>query len=123
MCQQSPPLECPGVMSCCKIWEDATHLNAVQLKFMQVLLQDSIQRLPAALKGLTVFVDTLKLLVTAQHAVATAAVPPQQSSKAEGAEEATAMEEDPSSPTPGEAPMPDGSPNSAPAGMQGFVLR
>lgn len=39
---------------------------------LQILSQDSTQRLPAALSGLTAFVSNLRLLVEAQQAVATA---------------------------------------------------
>lgn len=39
---------------------------------MQVLLQETTQRVPAALSGLATFVKNLKLLVEAQQAVATA---------------------------------------------------
>ena len=39
---------------------------------LQVLLQPTTQRVPAALSGLATFVETLRLLVEAQQAVATA---------------------------------------------------
>lgn len=38
---------------------------------LQVLLQPTTQRVPAALSGLATFVETLRLLVEAQQAVAT----------------------------------------------------
>ena len=43
------------------------------LSKLQVLLQPTTQRVPAALSGLATFVETLRLLVEAQQAVATAA--------------------------------------------------
>lgn len=42
----------------------------------QVLLEESTQRVPAALHGLAVFVDTLRLLVDAQQTVAAMSVSP-----------------------------------------------
>lgn len=64
----------------------------------QVLLDESTQRVPAALHGLAVFVDTLRLLVDAQRAVAASGSSPQDSpaqhSQARD-DSASPMEEDP----------------------------
>lgn len=64
----------------------------------QVLLEESTQRVPAALHGLAVFVDTLRLLVDAQRAVAASDSsphdsPPQHSQARD--DSASPMEEDP----------------------------
>lgn len=45
----------------------------------QVLLEESTQRVPAALHGLAVFVDTLRLLVDAQQTVAASGSSPRYS--------------------------------------------
>ena len=67
------------VMACHVAWAE----NAVALQLCvfhsQVLLEESTQRVPAALHGLAVFVDTLRLLVDAQREVATAGASPQHS--------------------------------------------
>ena len=67
----------------------------------QVLLTDCAQRVPAALCGLAVFVDSLRLLVEAQEAqqaaVATAGAPqasPTQADAADADDSASPMEED-----------------------------
>ncbi len=67
---------------------------------VQVLLEETTQRVPAALHGLAVFVDTLRLLVEAQQLVNAPSDSPQQSSPAQPKEDseilstATPMEED-----------------------------
>ena len=67
---------------------------------LQVLLEESTQRVPAALHGLAVFVDTLRLLVEAQQSVNAPSVSPQHSLPAQPKEDsgvlstATPVEED-----------------------------
>lgn len=67
---------------------------------MQVLLEETTQRVPAALHGLAVFVDTLRLLVEAQQSVSAPSVSPQHSLPAQPKEDseilgtAAPMEED-----------------------------
>ncbi len=67
---------------------------------LQVLLEESTQRVPAALHGLAVFVDTLRLLVEAQQSVNAPSVSPQHSLPAQPKEDSgalstvTPMEED-----------------------------
>lgn len=60
----------------------------------QVLLEESTQRVPAALHGLAVFVDTLCLLVDAQHTVAASGSSPRHSPRQQDADSASPMEED-----------------------------
>lgn len=63
----------------------------------QVLLEESTQRVPAALHGLAVFVDTLRLLVDAQQTVAASGSSPRQSpaqNSPHHADSASPMEED-----------------------------
>ena len=72
------------------------HPNTFFVSF-QVLLEESTRRVPAALHGLAVFVDTLRLLVDAQRAVATAASSPRHSPSQPSParpDSATPMEED-----------------------------
>ncbi len=67
---------------------------------VQVLLEETTQRVPAALHGLAVFVDTLRLLVEAQQSLNAPSVSPQHSSPAQPREDSdlpstvTPMEED-----------------------------
>ncbi len=67
---------------------------------VQVLLEETTQRVPAALHGLAVFVDTLRLLVEAQQSVNAPSVSPQHSLPAQPKDDnevlgtATPMEED-----------------------------
>ena len=67
---------------------------------MQVLLEETTQRVPAALHGLAVFVDTLRLLVEAQQSVNAPSVSPPHSLPAQPKDDnevqgtATPMEED-----------------------------
>ena len=60
----------------------------------QVLLEESTQRVPAALHGLAVFVDTLCLLVDAQQSVAASGSSPRHSPHQQDADSASPMEED-----------------------------
>lgn len=74
----------------------------------QVLLEESTQRVPAALHGLAVFVDTLRLLVDAQRAVAASGSSPQDSPRQHSQardDSASPMEEDP--PAASHAPKPE----------------
>ena len=67
---------------------------------VQVLLEETTQRVPAALHGLAVFVDTLRLLVEAQQSVNAPSVSPPHSLLAQPKDgsgilsTATAMEDD-----------------------------
>ncbi|KAL0020642.1 hypothetical protein WJX79_010395 [Trebouxia sp. C0005] len=67
---------------------------------VEVLLEETTQRVPAALHGLAVFVDTLRLLVEAQQSVSAPSVSPQHSLPAQPKEDseilgtAAPMEED-----------------------------
>ena len=75
----------------------------------QVLLEESTQRVPAALHGLAVFVDTLRLLVDAQRAVATAGTSPQHSPSQHSPaqfDSADPMDEDAQGPSAAERPKP-----------------
>ncbi|KAL0051806.1 hypothetical protein WJX82_002492 [Trebouxia sp. C0006] len=67
---------------------------------VEVLLEETTQRVPAALHGLAVFVDTLRLLVEAQQSLNAPSVSPRHSSPAQPREDSdlpstiTSMEED-----------------------------
>ena len=76
------------------------HLLLPLTVVVQVLLEETTQRVPAALHGLAVFVDTLRLLVEAQQSVNAPSVSPQHILPAQPKEDsailstATLMEEE-----------------------------
>lgn len=89
--------------------------SATHVLLLQILSQDATLRVPAALIGLTAFVDNLRLLVEAQQAVATAGTTSRSSSPdaAQQAQHGVKAEEDEA------VPMDEGGAANADASLQG----